>query len=44
MTRSLVSAISLAGLLLMLLGVGFKASAQESETELAKKPRIPWPT
>ena len=45
MTRSLLSAISLAGLLLMPLGVGFEAlaqeKAQESETELAKKTQNP---
>jgi hypothetical protein len=41
MTRSLCSAISLAGVLLMPLVVGFEALAQESETELAKKTQNP---
>ncbi len=41
MNRRLVTAISLAGLLLMPLGVGFEASAGESETELAKKTQNP---
>ena len=45
MTRSLCFAISLTGLLLMFLGVGFEALAQEkvqeSETELAKKTQNP---
>jgi hypothetical protein len=41
MTRSLFSAISLTGLLLVLPAGGFKALAQESETELAKKTQNP---
>lgn len=41
MKRNLCSAISLAGLLLMPLVVGFEAWAQESETELAKKTQNP---
>ena len=41
MKRSLFSAVSLAGLLLLPLAVGFEALAQESETELAKKTQNP---
>jgi hypothetical protein len=41
MMRRICAAISLAGLLLMPLGVGFEALAQESETELAKKTQNP---
>jgi hypothetical protein len=41
MTRSLFSAISLTGFLLLPLAFGFEALAQESETELAKKTQNP---
>jgi hypothetical protein len=41
MKRRIFSAVSLAGLLLMPLVVGFEALAQESETELAKKTQNP---
>jgi len=39
--RSLISAISLAGILLLPLLVGFEALAQESESDLAKKTQNP---
>jgi hypothetical protein len=41
MTRRIFSAVTLAGLLLMPLVVGFEALAQESKTELAKKTQNP---
>lgn len=41
MSRKIYTAISLAGLLLMSLGIGVEASAQDSETELAKKTQNP---
>lgn len=41
MKRILSAALGLAGLLVISLGVEFEASAQESETELAKKTQNP---